>query len=105
MNALSRVPAVLAGQLPDRGPVWRHNVLLAARDAGVALQQSLGNPEAAARAHLRAVEQYGGDCVMIDLDTTRLAEALGAPRGTETATIGGFSPRREPNSTRLISNG
>ena len=36
------------------------------------------NPEAIARAHLTAVEKYGYDCMMIDTDTTMLAEAMGA---------------------------
>jgi len=36
------------------------------------------NPRAIARAHLAAVEKHGYDCILIDLDTTMLAEALGA---------------------------
>lgn len=35
-------------------------------------------PRAIARAHLAAVEKYGYDCILIDLDTTMLAEAMGA---------------------------
>jgi MtaA/CmuA family methyltransferase len=36
------------------------------------------NPEAIARAHLQAVEKYGHDCILVDTDTTMLAEAMGA---------------------------
>jgi len=80
MNGYQRVMAVLRGELPDRVPVCLHNFLPAAREAGIPLEQSLTDPEAAARAHLRAVETYGHDCILIDLDTTMLAEAMGAER-------------------------
>ena len=78
MNSLARVQAVLRGQLPDRVPVCLHNFMLAAREAGVPMEQYRADPEAIARAHLLAVEKYGHDCIMIDTDTTMLAEAMGA---------------------------
>lgn len=80
MTSLQRVQAVLAGQIPDRVPVCLHNFLMATREAGIALEDYLEKPEAAARAHLDAVERYGYDCIDIDLDTTMIAEALGAKR-------------------------
>ena len=80
MNSLQRVQTVLAGGIPDRVPVCLHNFLLAAKEAGVPLEKYLSEPEAAARAHLHAVEKYGYDCILIDLDTTMLAEAMGAKR-------------------------
>lgn len=80
MNGYQRVMAVLRGELPDRVPVCLHNFLTAAREAGISLEQSLTDAEAAARAHLQAVETYGYDCILIDLDTTMLAEAMGAER-------------------------
>ncbi len=80
MTSLQRVQTVLAGNMPDRVPVCLHNFLLAAKEAGIPLQKSLEDPEAAARIHLHAVEKYGYDCLLIDLDTTMLAEAMGAPR-------------------------
>ena len=61
-------------------PVCLHNFLSAAREAGIPLERYLTEPEAAARAHLQAVETYGYDCILIDLDTTMLAEAMGARR-------------------------
>ncbi len=78
MNSLERVKAVLAGKIPDRVPVCLHNFMLAAREAGIAMEKYRSDPEVIARAHLTAVEKYGHDCIMIDTDTTMLAEAMGA---------------------------
>ena len=78
MNSLQRVRAVLAGQIPDRVPVCLHNFLLAAREAGIPMATYRTDPRAIARAHLNAVKKYGYDCILIDLDTTMLAEGLGA---------------------------
>lgn len=80
MNSLQRIQAVLAGKTPDRVPICLHNFLMASREGGVPLDTYLTEPEAAARVHLQAVEQYGYDCILIDLDTTMLAEAMGATR-------------------------
>jgi len=78
MNSVERVRAVLAGQIPDRVPVCLHNFMMAAREAGIPLEKYRRDPKAIARVHLQAVEKYGYDCVMIDTDTTMLAEAMGA---------------------------
>lgn len=78
MNSLERVKAVLAGQIPDQVPVCLHNFMLAAREAGIPMEKYRTDPEAIARAHLDAVDKYGHDCILIDLDTTMLAEAMGA---------------------------
>jgi len=78
MNSLERVQTVLAGGVPDRVPVCLHNFMLATREAGVRMEDYRMDPEAIARTHLHAVEKYGYDCVLIDTDTTLLAEAMGA---------------------------
>ncbi len=78
MNSKQRVDAVIKRRLPDRVPVCLHNFLSAAREAGVTMQQYRTDPEAIARTHLQAVEKYGYDCILIDLDTTMIAEAMGA---------------------------
>lgn len=80
MNSLQRVQAVLNGRVPDRVPVCLHNFLLAAREADISLNEYLTDPGATARAHLHALEIYGHDCILLDLDTTLLAEAMGAAR-------------------------
>jgi len=78
MNSLERVRRVLAGGIPDRVPVCLHNFMLATREAGISMEDYRINPDAIARTHLQAVEKYGHDCILVDTDTTMLAEALGA---------------------------
>ena len=78
MNAYERVQAVIEGRIPDRVPVCLHNFLLASHEADVRMEQYRTDPEAIARVHLQAVEEYGHDCILLDLDTTLLAEAMGA---------------------------
>jgi len=80
MNSRERTLTVLRGESPDRVPICLHNFLMASREAGIPLERCLSDPEAAARSHLEAVEKYGYDCILIDLDTTMLAEAMGARR-------------------------
>jgi uroporphyrinogen decarboxylase len=80
MTSKQRVQTVLRGGTPDRVPVCLHNFLPAAAEAGIRLEDYLSDPECAARAHLEAMEKYGHDCTLIDLDTTMLAEAMGAGR-------------------------
>lgn len=78
MNSLARVQAVLAGRTPDRVPICLHNFMMAVREAGIPMERYRKDPKAVAEAHLRALEKYGHDCIMIDTDTTMLAEAMGA---------------------------
>ena len=79
MTSLQRVQSVLTGKLPDRVPVCLHNFLHAADEAGVPMERYRTDPQAIAKAHLDALDKYGHDCLLIDLDTTMLAEAMGAP--------------------------
>ena len=78
MNSLQRVRTVLAGGIPDRVPVCLHNFMMAVREAGARMEDYRVDPEIIARVHLQALEKYGHDCVVVDTDTTMLAEALGA---------------------------
>ena len=80
MNSKQRVDAVIRGEVPDRVPVCLHNFLPAVEEAGIRLEDYLADPGCAAKAHLQAVETYGYDCILIDLDTTMIAEAMGARR-------------------------
>jgi len=80
MSGRQRLEAVLRGELPDRAPICLHNFLMAAQEAGIPLEKTLTDPVATARAHRHAVEKYDYDCVLIELDTTLLAEAMGAQR-------------------------
>jgi MtaA/CmuA family methyltransferase len=78
MNSLERVKAVISGKTPDRVPVCLHNCFMAAKEAGVSMAEFRTDPEAIAKAYLVSLEKYGHDCFFLDIDTTMLAEALGA---------------------------
>ena len=78
MNSLERVKTVIAGGIPDRVPVCLHNFMLGVREAGVRMEDYRRDPEIIAKVHLQSQEKYGQDCVLIDTDTTMLAEAMGA---------------------------
>ena len=77
MNGHQRVRAALEGGRPDRVPVMLHNFLMAAREAGYSQRRFREDPAAIAASFTRAVETYGYDGVLVDVDTVTLAEALG----------------------------
>ena len=77
MNGYQRISAALAGVPPDRVPVMLHNFLMAAREAGFSQRQFRDDPVAIAESFIRAVETYGYDGVLVDVDTVTVAEALG----------------------------
>ena len=52
--------------------------MMATREEGVRMEDYRTKPQAIVRTHLEAVEKYGHDCILVDTDTTLLAEALGA---------------------------
>jgi uroporphyrinogen decarboxylase len=78
MNSVERVKAVITGKIPDRVPVCIHNCFMAAREAGVPMAKFRTDSEAIAKAFLISLEKYGHDCLLVDIDTTMLAEAMGA---------------------------
>lgn len=77
MNGCERIRAALRGEPPDRVPVMLHNFMMAAREAGFTQRRFREDPEAVAASFIRAVETYGYDGVLVDVDTVTLAEALG----------------------------
>ena len=77
MNGHQRIRAALEGGRPDRVPVMLHNFLMAAREAGFSQRRFREDPAAIAASFVRAVETYGYDGVVVDVDTVTLAEALG----------------------------
>lgn len=79
MNGYERIAAAFRGQWPDTRPVMLHNFMMAAREAGITMRQFRSNPEALARSFVKAVDRYGYDGVMVDVDTVTLAAALGVP--------------------------
>jgi uroporphyrinogen decarboxylase len=79
MNGFQRISAALAGERPDVTPVMLHNFMPAAREAGMSMADYRRDPEIIARCFIRAVEQYGLDGIVVDVDTATLAGALGVP--------------------------
>ena len=79
MNGRERIQAALRGEWPDAVPVMLHNFMLAAREAGLSMRQFREDPARMAGAFVRAVETYGYDGVLVDVDTATLAGALGVP--------------------------
>ncbi len=79
MNGYQRIAAALKGEHPDRVPVMLHNFMMAAREAGVSMREFRGDPQALARSFIQAVETYGYDGILVDIDTATLAGALGVP--------------------------
>ena len=79
MNGHQRISSALRGEQPDRVPVMLHHFMLAAREAGVAMNVFRRDPAELARAFIESAEKYDLDGTMIDLDTATLAGALGVP--------------------------
>lgn len=79
MNGYDRVAAALRGEKPDRVPVMLHNFMMAAREAGLTMKRYREDPAAMAASFARAVETYGYDGILVDVDTATLAGALGVP--------------------------
>lgn len=79
MNGYERITAALCGQRPDRTPVMLHNFLMAAKEAGVTMREYRESPEVIARVHTMAAEKYGLDGILVDIDTSTLAGAVGVP--------------------------
>lgn len=79
MNGYERITRALSGEQPDRVPVMLHNFMMAAREAGYTMRQYRESPEAIAESYLVAVEKYEYDGILVEIDTSVLAGALGVP--------------------------
>ena len=79
MNGYQRIKAALNGEWPDKRPVMLHNFMMAAKEAGISQREYREDPEKIAKVHIQAVEKYGYDGVLIDVDTATLAGAVGVP--------------------------
>ena len=79
MNGYERIAAALRGERPDRVPVMLHNFMMAAREAGHTMKAYREDPRKLAGSFIQAVETYGYDGVLVDVDTATLAGALGVP--------------------------
>jgi uroporphyrinogen decarboxylase len=79
MNGYQRIRAAFAGERPDRVPVMLHNFMMAAREAGHIFHEWRKDPKKIADSFIQAVETYGHDGILLDLDTATLAGVLGVP--------------------------
>lgn len=79
MNGRERIIAALRGEPTDHVPVMLHNFLMAAREAGVSMAEFRRSGKAIARSFIQAVETYGYDGVVVDVDTVMLAGSVGVP--------------------------
>jgi MtaA/CmuA family methyltransferase len=79
MSGKQRIDAALKGEWPDKTPVMLHNFLMAAKEYGVSMKTYREDPETIAKAHIHAIEKYGLDGALIDIDTATLAGAVGVP--------------------------
>jgi len=78
MNSRERTLAAIHGLPHDRVPVAQHNFAFAARHVGLTLKDFAFHPEKAAQALADTAHDFGYDCIIIDFDTSSLAEAMGA---------------------------
>ena len=79
MNGYQRVTAALQGKAPDTVPVMLHSFMMAAREAGMTMEQFRNDPNEMARAFIESVERYEYDSILVDVDTVTLAGAVGVP--------------------------
>jgi uroporphyrinogen decarboxylase len=79
LTGKERVTAALNGERPDTVPVMLHNFMHAAAEAGISMAEFRNNPVSLAKAFIQAVERYGYDAVLVDVDTVTLAGAVGVP--------------------------
>src|ERR1017187_8931534 len=79
VNGRERIEAAIRGDWPDRTPVMLHNFMMAAREAGVTMRRFRESPRLIARCFGEAVERYGLDGILVDVDTATTAGAVGVP--------------------------
>jgi uroporphyrinogen decarboxylase len=79
VNGRQRILAALRGEPADAVPVMLHNFLMAARENGVPMVRFRRDGKAIAASFIRAVETYGYDGIVVDIDTAMLAGAIGGP--------------------------
>jgi len=79
MNGYERISAALRGEKPDKVPVMLHNFMMAAKEYGITMEQYRNSPKLIAECFISAVDKYGYDGILVDIDTVTLAGAVGVP--------------------------
>jgi MtaA/CmuA family methyltransferase len=78
MTGRERTLAAIGGEPVDRVPVAQHNFPFVARRAGLSMRAYRSDARVAAQALADAADDLGYDCIIHDVDTASLAEAMGA---------------------------
>lgn len=78
MTRIERIRTVMSRGIPDRIPVMTHNFLMAAREAGVTMEEYRSSPDIMAQTLISANQKYDTDGILLDVDTALLASACGA---------------------------
>ncbi len=63
MNGYQRITSVLRGEEPDTVPVMLHNFMMAAREAGMTMEQFRNDPGEMARAILTRTSSSAGTAI------------------------------------------
>ena len=79
MNGYQRIKAALNGERSDTIPVLLHNFQMAAFEAGFTMAEYRESPRNIADSFIQAIEKYNYDGILVDLDTSTLAGAIGVP--------------------------
>jgi uroporphyrinogen decarboxylase len=78
MNSRDLIIAAIKGVPHPRIPVAQHNFPFCIRHYGITMSQFRSDPILAARALAYTCFDFGYDCIIMDIDTCTLAEAMGS---------------------------
>lgn len=78
MTSRELILSAIRGTPHSRVPVAQHNFAFCVRHAGITMEAYRRDPELAASALVAAADEFGYDCIIIDFDTSSIAEAMGA---------------------------
>src|SRR5512143_2870594 len=92
--------AALRGERPDRVPVLLHTFMMAAREAGHTMKAFREDPTKLAGSFIRAVENYGYDGVMADVDTAPSPARWASPSSFPRTSPPSAAARGSPGSGR-----
>jgi uroporphyrinogen decarboxylase len=79
MNGFERINKALRGESPDQTPVMLHNFQMAAHEAGFSMAEFRSDPKNICATFVQAIETYGYDGILVDVDTATMAGAVGVP--------------------------
>jgi len=78
MNGYERIRTILRGEKPDKVPLMLHSFMPAAAESGFTMEEYRSNARNMSKAHLNFARKYDLDGILLDVDTTLEAGAIGA---------------------------